>query len=101
MNWNWPGEISVTPPIAVQLLNGAERFVAAKTPNVAPTVLVKENWNDPAGVLPAWLIKGVVGTGTLMLITELVLGIPLTKTVAKAKPGGKFQTGSDVKEFVD
>jgi len=39
------GETSDAPASAVQLLSGRAGLVATSTPNVAPTVLVKANWN--------------------------------------------------------
>ncbi len=35
-----------------------------------------------------------------MLRTAPVLGMPFTNTVARAKPGGKPQTGAEAKELV-
>ena len=86
------------PPRAVQLLVGSERFVVASAPKTAPTLLVKLKWNEPS---PSFLVSvnnGSVGTGTLTLTKLLVLWMPLTKTVASAQPGGKFQTGTELNE---
>jgi hypothetical protein len=88
------------PPSAVQLLKGNETLVEARAPNTAPTLFVKLNWNLFVSIF-ASVIVGGVGTGTLMLTMLLVLGMPLTNTVAMAQPGGKIHTGSDVNEFVD
>ncbi len=73
----------MTPPSAVQLVNGNATFVVASTPKIAPTLLVKVNWNEPLGI-PASVRANVVGTGTLILTMLLVLGMPLTNTVASA-----------------
>ena len=91
----------MTPPSAVQLPSGKVGFVAASTPNSAPTLFVKENWKAPSVSLLALVNEVSVGVGTLRLTMLLVLGMPLTNTVASAQPGGKFQTGREVNEFVD
>ena len=83
------------------MLNGRERFDVVSVPKSAPTLLVKSNWNEPLLNILAPVNVGGVGTGTLMLTMLLVLGMPLTKTVTSAQPGGKFQTGREVKKFVD
>ena len=41
------------------------------------------------------------GTGTLICITLLVLGIPFTKIVIMANPGGKPVTGNESTETED
>ena len=74
----------MTPPSAVQLVRGKSTFVVDSTPKIAPTLLVKANWNEPFGSSPVLVRVGTVGTGTLMLTTLLVLGMPLTNTVAIA-----------------
>ena len=89
------------PLSGIQLLKGNDAFVAASTPKTAPTLFVKANWNDPLVPLVAPVSVVAAGIGTLMLTMLLVLGMPLTNTVAIAKPGGKLLTGVDVKEFVD
>src|ERR1035441_1747152 len=99
VNWNWPGVTSVTPPSAVQLLNGSAGLVVASTANSAPTLLVKQNWHAPLVSLLASVRVVAVGTGTLILSTLPVLGMPLTNTVASAYPGGKPHTGAEVKEL--
>ena len=43
VNWNHPGESSVTPPSAVQLLSGSARFVVANTLRLKAGLLVKAN----------------------------------------------------------
>lgn len=91
----------MTPLRAVQLLKGNEALVEASAPKTAPTLFVKANWNVPAVSFLASVMIGGVGMGTLMLTMLLVLGMPLTNTVAIAQPGGKFQTGREVNEFVD
>jgi len=53
------------------------------------------------GLLVAPVRRVAVGSGTLTLTMLLVLGMPLTSTVASAYPGGKFHTGKEVNEFVD
>ena len=72
------------PARAIQLLSGNEMFVEASAPKTAPTLFVKENWNVPLVSVLASVIVGGVGTGTLMLTMLLVLGMPLTNTVASA-----------------
>ena len=91
----------MTPLSAVQLLNGKETFVETIAPNTEPTLLVNANWNEPLVSTRASVMMSGVGTGTVMLMMLLVLGMPLTNTVAIAQPGGKFQTGREVNEFVD
>ena len=77
----------MTPPSAVQLLLGNPIFVLASTPNTAPGAFVKANWNAPL-VSRVRLVNAVaVGIGTVMLTMLLVLGMPLTNTVASAWPG--------------
>ena len=88
-------------PLSIQLVKGSARFVVASTPNNAPTLLVKANWNEPFGSILAPVKVGTVGTGTLILTTLLALGMPLTKTVASAWPGWKLFTAVDANEFVD
>ena len=82
------------------MLKGNATLVEASAPNTAPTLFVKANWN-PLVSFFASVMVGEVGIGTLMLTMLLVLGTPLTNTVAMAQPGGKFHTGRDVNEFVD
>src|SRR5262245_18380661 len=89
------------PPSPVQLVVGRRRFVVARTPNKAPTRLVKENWEEPLVSFVSPSIRGGMGTGTLIFTMPLVLGIPFTNTVASAKPGGKFHSGREANELVD
>ena len=84
----------------LQLLIGKAGFVVAKTPNTAPMLLVKANWNKPSLRHPAAVTLTATGTGTLTFSTLPVLGIPFTKAVASAQPGGKPNTGAEVNEFV-
>ena len=74
----------MTLPSDVQFVSDNATFVVVSMPNNAPTLLVKENWNEPFGSIPVLVRVGAVGTGTLMLTTLLVLGMPLTNTVASA-----------------
>jgi hypothetical protein len=76
-------------------------FVVAKTPKIAPGVLVNENWNPPLVKTRGLARKGGEGTGTLICITLLVLGIPFTKIVIMANPGGKPVIGSESAEAED
>src|ERR1035438_7766085 len=91
----------MAPPSRVQLLIGRPGFVVARTPNIAPMLLMKANWNEPSASTPAPVTLTATGTGTLTLRTLPVLGMPLTNTVASAQPGGKSSTGAEVNELVD
>ena len=101
MNWNLPGAISVAVPITGQLLAGSFGTVEAITLKGVPGVLVKENWNDPFGSIFNSARIGAAGAGEVTLIILLRLGMPLTKTVAKAQPGGNPVTGAEVKLVVE
>ena len=72
------------PLSAVQLLDGSARFVEARTPNTAPGLLVKENWNELFDKVCALVSVVVAGAGTEILTTLEVLWMPVTKTVASA-----------------
>ena len=48
------------------------------------SLLVNENWNEPLVSFVMPVIRGAMGTGMLILTMLLVLGIPLTNTVASA-----------------
>jgi len=100
VNWNWPGEISVTPRGAVQLLNGSDGLVPPERRTLPPTLFVKLAWNEP---LACWSRGQESRRRKRNAHVEmlLVLGMPLTSTVASAYPGGKFHTGKEVNEFVD
>ena len=91
----------MTAPSAVQLLLGSARFVVASTPKRALGLFVKANWNVPSLSFLGLVRIGGVGSGTLTLRTIPVLGMPFTKIVAIARPGGKPITGTDVNVFVD
>ena len=47
VNWNWPGEISGTPPRTVQLLKGNAIFDDYSALNAVPGTLVTLSWNEP------------------------------------------------------
>jgi len=49
VNWNWPGEISATPPSSIHSLLGKVGSVVVKTLKAAPGVLVNANRNEPLG----------------------------------------------------
>ena len=74
----------MTPPSAAQWLEGSARFVVANTPNTAPTALVNENWKKPLVSFRGAVKMVGVGSGTLMFTMLLVLGMPLTNSVASA-----------------
>ena len=72
------------PPSAVQLLNGSDRFVVTSATKTAPTLFVKANRNEPSVSFLPFVSAGAAGTETLMLTRLLMLGMPLTNTVASA-----------------
>ena len=63
----------MTPLRGVQLLTGSVRLVVARTPSIAPGVLVNVNWSAP--LVETWRFVSVVGTGvgTVMLTMLEVL----------------------------
>ena len=96
MNWKRPGETSVALPITGQLLTGRSGANAASTLKCVPGVLAKESWNAPLVSMVMSEILGGVGAEEVTLIILLRLGMPLTKTVAIAQPGGKPVMGAEV-----
>ena len=91
----------MTTPSTVQLVTGKDTLTDASTVKVEFGVLVKPNWTAPLARIAEPVRMGADGRGKLMFNTAPVLGMPLTNTVAIAKPGGKLLTDVDVKEFVD
>ena len=70
--------------MAVQLLNGKLRFVLASTPNNPFTLFVKLKLKRPLDAFEG-LVNVVICTGGAVTWTMLPpLGMPLTKSVAKA-----------------
>ena len=88
-------------PMMVQLLGGATGSMVASTRNEVPWILEKENWNEPFGSIVGLASVGAAGVAAATLIMLLRLGMPLTKTVAKAQPGGRPVTGEEVKELAE
>ena len=81
------------------MLSSRETFVVAIALKLVPGVLVKLNWNSPPASVVGLIRVTCVEPGEMSRIGE-TLGMPLTNTVASAKPAGKLVIATEINELV-